>query len=136
MNKRGIIKVIESSVAILIVVSVLFVSYNKDVAGTSVDYSEEARDILEELANNFSMRKQILESSTENITDDSDIMKFVEDRISIQLNREAKICELSEVCGQSTYVGDVFSAERIISTNVDSNIFKPKKIRLFLWEKE
>ncbi len=134
MNKRGIIKVIESSVAILIVVSVLFVSYNKDVAGTSVDYSEEARDILEELANNFSMRKQILESSTENITDDSDIMKFVEDRISIQLNREAKICEeVSDACGQSTYVGDVFSAERIISSDLDT--YDPKKIRLFLWEK-
>tara|TARA_Y100000310_G_C20616144_1_gene780732 strand:+ start:997 stop:1407 length:411 start_codon:yes stop_codon:yes gene_type:complete len=135
MNKRGVIKVIEASVAILIVVGVLFVNYNDDVIGKSTDYSEEARDILEELANNVTLRNDILSTSSSPANASIEIMNFIDERISIQLNREAKICDSGSTCGKSSYLGDVYSAERIISTNVNSSSFSPKKIRLFLWRK-
>jgi hypothetical protein len=41
MNKRGIMRIIEASVAILIVASVLFVNYNKNVVESIPDYSRE-----------------------------------------------------------------------------------------------
>ncbi len=129
MNKKGIIKIIEASVAILIVASILFISYNKSVVGRTTDYSENARDILEELANDVSLREEVLTSGT--------VSSFIASKLPTHLNYEAIICEVNAACGISSLPnGDVYSAERIISTNVDSPSFLPKKIRLFLWEKE
>ena len=132
MNKRGIMRIIEASVAILIVASVLFVTYNKNVVESIPDYSENARDILEELANDISMRKDVLDD----LQDFEDFEDFIQGKLPSHLTFEVKVCEVNAVCGQSSYEGNVFSAERIISTNFDSDSFEPKKIRLFLWEKE
>ena len=122
-------RIIEASVAILIVASVLFVTYNKNVVESIPDYSENARDILEELANNISMREDVLDSSLV-------FEEFIRGKLPSHLTFEVNICDPEAVCGQSSYEGNVFSAERIISTNFDSDSFEPKKIRLFLWEKE
>ncbi len=120
-------KIIEATTAILIVASVLFINYNSGIVENKPDYSENARDILEELANNVSLRRVVLS--------EGDISSFIGSKLPAHLNYEAKICdEVSDACGQSTYVGDVFSAERIISSDLET--YDPKKIRLFLWEKE
>jgi len=129
MNKNGIIRIIEASIAILIVASVLFVSYNKNVVESLPDYSENARDILEELSKDVSMRGKVL--------NEENIDSFVDEKLPAHLNFEVNVCGIEAACGISLLPqGDVFSAERIISTNVDSNSFEPKKIRLFLWEEQ
>jgi len=126
MNKRGIIKIIEASVAILIVASVLFVNYNKGIVEKTPDYSENARDILEELASNSYMRDIVLDSG--------DVDSFVVGKLPPHLDFESRVCEIGEACGISVLPqGNIFSAERIISSNLDS--YNPKKVRLFLWEK-
>jgi hypothetical protein len=127
MNKKGIIKIIEASVAILIVASILFISYNKSVVGRTTDYSENARDILEELANNVSLRNVVLGNGN--------VDSFIDSKLPTHLNYEARICEVNAACGISSLPsGDVYSGERIISSNL--SIYDPKKVRLFLWEKE
>ena len=135
MNKKGIVKIIEASVAILIVSSVLFINYNKGISPENPDYSENARDILEELANNGSMRTTVVNMliGVEPVNASSEILDFIDLRIPSHLNREAKVCKTNLACGQSSYVGNVFSAERIISSNLDN--YNPRKIRLFLWVK-
>ena len=130
MNRRGIIRIIEASVAILIVASVLFINYNKEIVVETPDYSENARDILEELANNVIMREEVLNYSDGGVIP-LNILDFIEERKPGYLSNSVEICEVESVCGQSEFVGDVFSAERIISS--DLYTYGPKKIRLFLW---
>ena len=128
-------KIIEATTAILIVASVLFINYNSGIVENKPDYSENARDILEELANNATLRESVLSYSAGEIP--QNVKNLIEDRKPSYLSFRARICESGgEVCGPSEFVGDVFSAERIISTNVDSSGFSPKKIRLFLWEEQ
>ena len=132
MNKKGIMKIIEATTAILIVASVLFINYNSGIVENKPDYSENARDILEELANDVGLRDEVLDYE-ENETIPQSITAFIEERKPVYLSSSARICDVGDVCGLSDFVGDVFSAERIISSNLD--IYNPKKVRLFLWEK-
>ena len=126
MNKKGIIKIIEASIAILIVASILFINYNKEIVSETPDYSENARDILEELANNVSLRGEVL--------DNGNVDSFIDSKLPTHLNYEVRICDVNAACGISSLPnGDVYSAERIISSNLDT--YNPKKVRLFLWEK-
>ena len=135
MNRKGIIRIVEASIAILIVASVLFMTYTRGITEDSPDYSENARDILEELANDIVLRDAVLSANNGDVTS-AEILEFIENRKQNYLSASATLCLPDEACGQSSYVGDVFSAERIISTNVNSGSFEPKKIRLFLWEEQ
>ena len=132
MNRKGIIRIVEASIAILIVASVLFMTFTRGITEDSPDYSENARDILEELANDVVLRENVLSYTGGDVP--QNILDFINDKKPNYLSSNATICLPNEPCGQSEFVGNVFSAERIISTNVDSSGFFPKKIRLFLWE--
>ena len=134
MNRKGIIRIVEASIAILIVASVLFMTYTRGITEDSPDYSENARDMLEELANDVNLRDDVLAYNGGDVP--QNILDFIDARKSNYLSMSVIICLPNELCGQSEFVGDVFSAERIISTNVDSSGFSPKKIRLFLWEEQ
>jgi hypothetical protein len=134
MNKKGIIKIIEASIAVLIVASILMVNYNQDVSVEKPDYSENARDILEELSRNRALRSLVLTSSGD-IGDSSEIMNFINEKKPVHLSASAKVCQAGSACGISSLPnGDVFSAERIISSNMDN--YGPKTIRLFLWREQ
>lgn len=133
MNKQGFLRILEASIAILIVISVLFFAYNRSSTNNAEDYSVKILEILEEIAKNPSLRTYVLEYESGEIH--PEINSFVSERIPQNfLNFEVKICEIESACGLSSFVdGEVYSAERTISSNLE--IYSPRKIRIFIWAK-
>ncbi len=131
MNSKGIIRIIEASVSIMLLIGViyfLFVETRPDFSG--LDYDELGRDILEEMSRNTELRKAVLSDDGEKIE------RFLEKRIPAgTFNHTFTICEVNEVCGMENYVsGEVFAQERVISSDISYLGYSPKKIRLFMWK--
>ena len=139
MNKNGFIKIVEAVIAIMIILGVILISYGDKKQQKSLDLAEQARDILNEVANNNLLRANMLNAVAANpgaITVPQTIIDFINARVPSYLNFDVRACTVSSACGQLTYQGDVYSAERVISAT--NNIYDPAnivKLRLFLWEK-
>jgi len=133
MNKRGFLRVVEATVSVMIVMGVLFIFFTQARVSTSPDYSEDAREILEELSRVSSLREAVLNGDMDSIN------IFVVgriDRLGSFLAYEIVICSVGDACGTIEYhEGDIYTAERVISSSlgVDPDELEPKKIRLFIW---
>ena len=124
-------KIVEASISILIIAGMLFFILAKTKAGAiSPDYDESARDFLEEISKNASLRQAVLEGNIE------DIEEFMDRRLPLgSVNYDFTICDINAVCGLDKYVeGEVFAQERVISADI-RNDFSPKKLRIFIWQK-
>ncbi len=141
-NKRAWIRIAESVFAILILVGVLLLLVNKNAERT--DLSETIYDlqisVLGDIAKNYAMRVEVLNGNDEI---DGKLYTFVDDRLPNNLDFEIRVCNLdggacqmqSEVFNINT---DIFVEERMISAILvsgGSDELNPKKIRLFVWEK-
>lgn len=131
MNKRGWVRIIEACFAVLIVFGVLFFIFAGSVESSEPDLSQMARDVLEEISRNTTLRQAVLSNGK------SVINPAVQNLIkSSELEFEVKICEPNEVCGKSSYTkGNVYSGERMISSAVKEGQLNPKRVRLFIWRK-
>ncbi len=136
MNKRGWLRIVEASIAIILVLSVLFVLFNRTRELREPDLSERARSILEEIANNGTLRDMIL---SDDPNKQALLTEVIRNRYITEsyLDFEVRICTLKEVCGKSTYTpGNVYAAERVISVVIGKENYNPKKVRLFIWYKQ
>lgn len=154
VNKKGIIKIIESIIASLIVISVLLIIANsKQRPSYHFSVEEQLPPILEEIAQNESLRKRIIvEYDTTYgpyVNDPSKsiynkgIREEIEARVGLRLhntafNYTARICELnSSICALESIPKDVrddiYSAERVISASTWQTASKPKRLKLFVW---
>jgi len=138
-NRKGFLKIAEAATAILIIMGALLIGLRSNNSQNQQDLSEMARDILSELAKDNNLRNLILTNS--NVP--YQVASFVDARMPNYLSYEIVSCEVNEACGQTSYItGDVYSAERIISSDLDiplpssPNFIKPKKLRLFIWIEE
>ena len=137
-NKKGFLRIIEASIAIVLIMGVLFTFYIKDRVQEEPDLSERARDILEEISRNATLRGEILNYDTQAEDPPDPIPDNVNASVIMRipenyLRYEVKICEVLDVCGKSEYfAGNVYTGERIISSNI-TNI-DTKKIKLFIWQ--
>ena len=131
MDKRGFLRIVEASIAIVIIIGVLFVFFNRQqVISSELDLSEKARDILEEVSKDTALRDAVLNNDTV-IIDAFISSKIVEN----YLVYEFRLCDIGVTCGKLTFTeGDVFSAERSISSTITN--LGPRKIRLFIWARE
>lgn len=127
-GKQGFLRIAEAGVAILIILGAILINYKNLTSLKEPDFSENARDILEEIAKDNNLRNEILTNQDVN----QNTKDFVRNNLPNFLEFEIRACTISSVCGQSTYQGSVFSAERIISSNLQ--IFTPVKLRLFIWQ--
>ncbi|MEK6898509.1 MAG: hypothetical protein AABW79_00235 [Nanoarchaeota archaeon] len=134
MNNRGWLKIVEASISIIIVISALFLLYNNNNPAATTGVDLIARQILDEVARNESLRLEIL-TNTSNAQ--ANLNSMIDNLIkSGEFSFEARICEIDDSCGKSAYfAGEVFAAERIIAaTVIDSpTLVESKKIRLFMW---
>ncbi len=142
MNKRGWMRIMEASIAAIVILSTLFYLYNRAREPSVYDMTEKARAIVDEIAVNETLRYDILTSPagpppgiTYTVPDN------VQDRVYSLLNdasldSEIKICSVEDVCGKSNFTGETYSAERIISSAIKIDTpHEPRKIRLFIWRK-
>ena len=135
MNKRGWLRIVEASVAIVIILTVLFIlSQRARALQSSEDMTNKAKKILDEIASTHILRESIVLSPKSDATKTA-LNVFLRDRIpNTGISYELRICPLNDVCGKTEYTSEeVYAAERVISTIVESSGYGPQKIKLFLW---
>ncbi len=149
MNNRGWLRIVEASIAVLIVLSTLAVVYVRTGSSNQPDFSEKARDILNEMATNNTLRKTILDYNLgDNLegfekAENEALMKIINESVRARLQQanmefELRICKIGDVCGKSVHTPEnVYVAERIISTYIGKyeqiTPEEAKKARLFIW---
>lgn len=120
-------RIVEASIAVLIILGVLFSLYNK-TPSSEVDLSKRAREILREISVNVTLRDAALNGNS--LLLDSAIKPKIPETY---LKYEVKICNLDDVCGKSEFTeGNVYAAERVIGATIDAGP-NARKIRLFIW---
>ena len=131
LNKKGFIRIAELLIAITLISIILIIAYKQRLPSQETqDFSELARSILSEVSANEDLRVEII-NNQQNASMMIKTINFINNSLADYISFELRACSVSSACGQSSYVGDVYSAERIISAS--KNNFNPIKLRLFLW---
>ncbi len=146
VNKKGLIRIIEASIAILIIFAALFIVFLNRPAPEERDLGRIIHPLLEQISQDNILRNSILDYDTakdENYEHNSAILaelnSFLDTKITNpSLNYIVKICGIDGICAlpsvPTSSGGEIFAEERIISTTIDRESFTPKKIKLFLWQ--
>ena len=134
VSRKGFIRIVEVMVAITLILGMIVVVYkNRGSEQRTQDLTEVARDVLREVSVRENLRNEIVAAQT-NSAQMTNTLAFIDNSLPNYINFELRSCDISNACGQSTYRGNVYSAERIISA--DTLNFDPIKLRLFLWVDE
>lgn len=146
MNKRGWLKVIESFIAILLVITiVLVVISNKNIRrdDASLAFYNTEKSILKEIQLNSTLRSEIVNTPEGTEVGEIDFPEQtrlkIEARTPSQINCTAKICSPSDIClltdDKITELGikekDVYAESVMITSTVDT--FSPRVLKLFCW---
>lgn len=146
-NNKGWLRIVESSIAILIVIAFLVVIGGDRKVKSENDLTVTLRPILDEIANNFELRNKILSYNSNNEETElnnaailGNVTKFVSARIiHSNLGYRIRICSPDVLCGLESFPldakGDIYAEERVISASVGTSSFQPKKLKIFLWRK-
>ena len=155
VNHRGVMRIVEASIAILIIIGVLL-AVGLDRGGEEVDDpAEMIAGILDEIAKDSGLRERILDyDAGANTVDESGIVfsaanqaildevkDFVDVRSKPGLEVSVNVCDAGVHCPlpDENYpdAEEIYVDERIISTSVGSgSAFEPKKVKVFLWRGE
>ncbi|MGV8142868.1 MAG: hypothetical protein ACP5NS_04545 [Candidatus Pacearchaeota archaeon] len=130
-NKKGFARLVELIIAIVVIITMLLITYQRNrPEQNATDISELARDILREVGADETLRNEVLNAQTNTVLM-VQTMNFINNSLPDYLSFELRSCEASSACGQSLYVGNVYSAERIIGAT--TTYFNTVKLRLFIW---
>jgi len=131
VNRFGFIRIAELLIAVTLISVIFLVAYKQNLPSQETqDLSETARDILAEISLREDLRTEIIKNQ-HSVINMADTLNFINDSIPDYISFELRACKTTSACGQSSYMGNVFSAERIISASKSN--FAPVKLRLFLW---
>jgi hypothetical protein len=140
VNKKGIVHIIEASIAILVIFSVVIFLLIKTSENKKESYDREIVQILEEIAKNSTLRQKILSYTDGKIPE---LDEFIVARLNPSLKYDYTICAVNDACGIVEYPVDkendnlpyeVFANSRIISAVVSEDAgINPKRIKLFVW---
>lgn len=140
VNKKGLIRIIEASIAVAIVISVLFILNYRGGEETQEDLGRLITPILEEIALDSQLRDQVVQYDGSDDSAIRSLNEFIRPRLRADLEFEVKICELGELCPLDSYPTDeegnplnVYAKERVISASIKSEGFSPKKVKIFVW---
>lgn len=135
VGRRGILRILEASIAVLIIFTVIISFAMLRRQTTERDLSEMIAPLLEEAAKNNTLREEII-SNSPNASEN--ILKLVESRIKEpNLNYSVRICEISDVCGieyPRGIPGNLYAGSRVISSSLTSGAGS-KRVSIFLWYK-
>jgi len=136
MDRKGIVRIIESTFAVVVILGVLVLVSSRQVQPEQRDLSVIVPSVLEEVAHNFTLRGSVITKGGDVAS--TEIEGFLVGRLrGLGLNYSVEVCELDEVCFVDPYPAsdpqDIFAGDRVISSSLDEINFKPKKVKLFLW---
>jgi hypothetical protein len=144
-NKRGWIRILEATIAVMIVAGVLVVSYGKQVrvGEDPADYFYSLQNqILMDISSRSDLRLLVLSDN------ETEIDLFVGDRIPSAFGYYLRVCGLGDVydfckIDEAAVVAEikdksVFVEEVVISADLGNGSnaeYDPKKVRLFVWNR-
>lgn len=134
MNKKGIFRIIEASIAILIIFGVILTILIARKPSIEEGLSDKIGPLLEEIAKNNTMREEIIgkEEHFANVT----IMNFLGTKIESNIGYGVRICKPDETCGLNypeNAKGNVYVGSRVISSVLGEA--EAKRLSIFLWVK-
>ena len=147
VGKRGFLRIVEATMAVLIILGALFVISSKREIDNRSDLTNILRKLLDEVAKNQEMRQNIVNYNiSKDRTDEEneqilvDLGGFLYVRINNPvLDYSISICKSDLPCPIYDQFpvdspSDIYAAERIITTtqNQDS-LGEIKKIKIFVW---
>lgn len=132
------IRVIEATIAVLIVISALLVFISRQEIKTEGDKSELIRDMLNEISKNLTLREEILADTAASEEAESKLLIAVQERAANpRLEFNVSICNVGEDCGGTgSYpgnAGNIYSRERVITAS--PALFGPKIVKIYVWVK-
>jgi hypothetical protein len=137
MNRRGWIRIVEASLAVLIVLGVLIVINSGNKSTKTLDLTEKIPPLLDEIASNQTLREKIVNSDDSNVASvESELKAVLAKRIDNPLlDYTVKICPITDsFCSLSPLPKEeIYVGERIISSTL--NQINPKRLKLFIWTK-
>ncbi len=145
MNRRGFLRIVEATIAVMIILTALVLLSNNRQDPQERDLSEILPPLLEEIAQNATLRRSIIVSydldgdplSGNNPDVINNLMSFLSQKIPVQTySFDVRVCAIGVPCPLNPWPGeaeDVFSAERVISSSVTEENFSPRKVKIFLW---
>ncbi|OIO81747.1 hypothetical protein AUJ84_00475 [Candidatus Pacearchaeota archaeon CG1_02_32_132] len=137
-DKRGILKIIEATIAILLVFGFLLVIQvrNKDVS--LPNFSEKIYDMLEEISKTPSLRAEVFNTDSMGFIPAGPIYDFVHDKVPSYLTIKIRVCdEIDKICSLNEFVnGEVYSGNRVIVPSVEEGALNTKKLSIFLYRNQ
>lgn len=133
VNKRGWLRIVEASIAILIILGVLISVNSGNNNTSSEDLSEKITPLLEEIASNYTLRESVVQNSANE--SEKQILEFLKTKITNpSVDYTVRVCLIEDsTCALETYPSqEVFVQERVISS-VLGNI-SPKRVKIFMWK--
>ena len=144
-NKKAWLRIVEATLSILIILSAALIYYQTKQIRYTDNFNENIPVLVDEAVKNETLRGIILNTdlaagtSVENAQ--NEISQFLSDKIiRNDLNYSFIICRANESCPlplQSNLAGDVYSYERIVSTNLTTDFnyqITPRKVKLYIWK--
>ena len=153
VGKRGWLRILEATIAVLIVSGSLFVVYSRQVdrgVAPAEYFSSLEGQILADISERSDLRLNVLNVENDNL-DYSDsnfsvLNEFVKEKIPEAFGYSLQICDLNDNndrCNMDppTFIAtrdkDIFTEEIMISAELGDGsdpVYKPKKVKLYIWE--
>jgi hypothetical protein len=145
LGKRGWIRIVEASIAILFITGVILVVINSNELESGDEVSlkilEEEISMLREIQLNNSLREEVLSVSSFPVeSGEAGFPQEVEDKINSSipnyLECALKICSIDSECILTTEISKSIYAESVLITTIpESSSYSPRKLKIFCWRK-
>ena len=147
MDKHGWLKIIESFIAIILLMGIVLIVLNDENTkkeDVSSEFYNIERGILKEIQLDTTLREEIVGSTGEIGLDDTNFPALtktkIEDKIPTYIACTAKICSPADLCiltdEQITNLGleekDIYAESMMITSTLQT--FNPRVIKLFCWD--
>ena len=142
MNKKGIWRVIEATLSVLIIISfILILLSKKETVSDKEAIGSSLRSILNEISKNSTLRQAILtDDDVSSQVEEIALQVFKEKINNPAFNYNITICSLNAVsCGNITKYSinpdlEIYSEERLVTADI--NNFNPKILKVYAWRKD
>lgn len=133
VNKRGMLRVVEAIIAIMIVFGAVLTVATTNKGTSSSDFCDALPSLMAEIAENNDLRAEIVQGQTNGVE------VFLDKRVrNPAIDYRVAICEPSDIScfhqGAGIDKVDVCAHERIVSGTL--NQFAPKKLKVFLFKNQ
>jgi hypothetical protein len=129
-DKRGLVRIIESFVAVMIVFTALLIILARQPAFSPTPEEEIGKvqqHILDQVSQDPNLRNEVLAGNA------GSVENILKNLIPSGFVHAVKICNLEQICNLDTLPPqDVYVEESIISANL--TIYEPKVLKLFIWK--